>query len=65
ETYEIQGEFTMLGITKELPVTLRRIEMGDKIMIVGSGEIDRTLFGMIPSATEGNVVTFEYQVEIK
>ena len=60
--YEVDGEFTMLGVTKPLKVTMQRIEFGDQKVIIGSGTIDRTQFGMTPSASEGNVVDFDYQV---
>jgi len=64
-TWEIQGKFTMLGITKDVNVSVKRLELGDKKVLIGSGEIDRTLFGMTPSATEGNVVSFDFQIELK
>ena len=63
--WEIEGEFTMLGVTKALPVTVERFEIGGRKVLSGSGEIDRRLFGMTPSATEGNIVSFSYQVELK
>ncbi len=63
--WEIQGTFTMLGVSKDIPVTVKRIDIEGKKVLVGAGEIDRTLFGMTPSATEGNIVSFEYQVELK
>lgn len=65
DNYEINGKFTMLGVTKDIIVSLNRIEKDGKNVIVGEGVIDRRDFGMAPSATEGNVVTFEYEVELK
>ena len=65
DKYEINGRFTMLGVTKDITVSLNRIEKDGKNVIVGEGTIDRRDFGMAPSATEGNVVTFEYEVELK
>lgn len=64
DKYEISGDFTMLGITKSITVSLYRIEKEGKKVIAGQGEIDRRDFGMAPSATEGNVVTFEYETEL-
>jgi len=64
DKYEINGRFTMLGVTKDITVSLNRIEKDGKNVIVGEGTIDRRDFGMAPSATEGNVVTFEYEVEL-
>lgn len=63
--YVAKGQFTMLGVTKSQDVTLVRIEMGDAIVLQGSGSIDRTKFGMDPSAAEGNVVSFEYRVTLQ
>jgi len=65
DKYEINGRFTMLGVTKDITVSLNRIEKDGKNVIVGEGVIDRRDFGMSPSATEGNVVSFEYEVELK
>ena len=62
--YEVQGDFTMLGVTKNISVTLYRFE-DDKLKLSGKGKIDRREFGMSPSATEGNIVTFEYTVELQ
>ena len=65
DMYELQGKFTMLGVTQDIPVKLKRIELEGKKVLIGSGELDRTKFGMTPSATEGNVVKFKYQLELK
>ena len=65
DKYEINGRFTMLGVTKDITVSLNRIEKDGKNVIVGEGVIDRRDFGMSPSATEGNVISFEYEVELK
>lgn len=62
--YEVQGDFTMLGKTNAVPVTIKRIESGSEIIIVGKGEIDRTKFGMKSSKTEGNIVSFEYRATL-
>lgn len=64
DNYEINGKFTMLGITKDIIVSLNRIEKDGKNVISGKGVIDRRDFGMAPSATEGNVVTFEYEGQL-
>ncbi|MDX2360051.1 MAG: YceI family protein [Crocinitomicaceae bacterium] len=61
-TYEIQGEFTMLGVSKDLTVSLFCVETEEGNMLIGKGDIDRTLFGMTPSAEEGDVVSFDYSV---
>lgn len=63
--WEISGEFTMLGVSKPLNVTLQRLISGDNILIIGKGEIDRREFGMAPSSSEGNIVSFEYRALLK
>lgn len=59
--YVIDGVFQMLGKKQPQTVTLQRIKLDGQLWIVGEGKIDRTKFGMTPSATEGNVVTFQYK----
>ncbi len=65
EVYEVEGSFLMLGVSKPVTVKLQRIESGDKLMLIGSGQLDRTAFGMTPSAAEGNIVDFNFQVEFR
>lgn len=62
--YKVNGDFTMLGVTKKVEVILQRVEKDGRKIVIGSGEVDRTLFGMTPDASEGNVVGFNYQVEL-
>jgi len=62
--YKIHGEFTMLGISKEIAVSLRCVETDNGKVLIGKGEIDRTLFGMPPSAEEGDVVSFDYTLSL-
>ncbi|MEJ6583488.1 MAG: YceI family protein [Crocinitomicaceae bacterium] len=64
DNYEIIGKFTMLGISKDIIVSLNRIEKEGMNVISGKGTIDRRDFGMAPSATEGNTVTFEYECQL-
>lgn len=63
--YEMIGSFEMLGAKKELKVQIHRIEEDSKIILVGSGEIDRRDFGMSDDPREGNIVSFEFKVELK
>lgn len=63
--YEIKGKFMMLGVAKDLKVTLSGIEKEGKNILIGKGKIDRRDFGMAPSATEGNIVTFQYSVQLR
>jgi polyisoprenoid-binding protein YceI len=59
------GQFTMLGVSKELKVSVSSSVKDGKNYIVGKGVIDRREFGMTPSETEGNIVSFNYIAEIK
>ncbi|MCJ8292599.1 MAG: YceI family protein [Crocinitomicaceae bacterium] len=63
--YEMAGSFEMLGVKKELKVLIHRVEEDSKIVLVGSGEVDRREFGMADDPREGNVVSFEFKVELK
>ena len=60
--YTLKGEFKMLGVEKPIDVTLQLVEKNGSKYLFGKGMIDRREFGMTPSATEGNVVEFTYQV---
>jgi polyisoprenoid-binding protein YceI len=62
--FEMIGTFEMLGVSKDQAVTVHRIAEGGKKILVGGGEIDRTLFGMADDPREGNVVTFNFKVEL-
>jgi polyisoprenoid-binding protein YceI len=63
--YELTGIFEMLGKKLEEKITLQRVQSNQGIVITGKGKIDRTKYGMTPSATEGNIVTFEYQARLR
>lgn len=65
DVYEVAGTFTMLGKSKPVTVKLQRIELEERIVLIGSGSLDRTEFGMKPNASEGNVVDFNYQVDLQ
>lgn len=62
--YLLKGKFKMLGVEKSIDVKMLLVEQNDKNYLTGSGTIDRREFGMAPSATEGNVVEFTYQVQL-
>lgn len=69
DNYTISGDFTMLGVTKELDVSLtllgKKERDGKEILLIkGSAEVDRTSFGMSPSSKIGNVVDFEFEVQL-
>lgn len=67
--YEINGTFKMLGVSNPLTIKFKYIGMfesyGKKApVLVGKSSIDRTLFGMTPDSKEGNIVEFEFKVEL-
>lgn len=63
--YEMDGVFELLGVKKELSVFINRIEEEGKVILVGNSKIDRRDFGMSDDPREGNVVSFEFKVELK
>lgn len=64
--YEMQGAFTMLGVVKNIAVQVKYIgkSINGKPILVGKSSLDRTEFGMKPDPKEGNVVDFEFSVEL-
>ena len=63
--FEAKGTFEMLGVQKPQVVTVKRLKTNEGVWLVGEGTIDRTIYGMTPSSTEGNIVTFSYKVLLK
>jgi polyisoprenoid-binding protein YceI len=66
DDYEMQGAFTMLGVVKNIAVQVKYIgkSINGKPILVGKSSLDRTEFGMKPDPKEGNVVDFEFSVEL-
>jgi polyisoprenoid-binding protein YceI len=65
--YELEGNFTLLGVTKPLIVQLKYVgtsDVGNLPVLVGRSSIDRTQFGMKPDSKEGNIVDFEFRIEL-
>lgn len=67
--YVVKGYFKMLGVSKPLDVELKYIGMvesdNEKVpVLVGRASIDRTQFGMKPDSKEGNIVDFEFKIEL-
>lgn len=62
--YEMTGSFEMLGVKNDQKVLIHRIEEDSKIVLVGSGEVDRREFGMSDDPREGNIVSFEFKIEL-
>lgn len=66
----VAGDFTMMGVSKELDVKLKLIGKGEKdgnpvIVIWGSSTLNRTHFGMASSSKIGDIVEFTYEVQLK
>jgi len=67
--YDVEGDFTMLGVTKKIIVKLKLVGIGEKkgkrIMVLwGTSVLDRTNFGMEPSEKTGDIVDFHYEVQL-
>ncbi|MFT5858740.1 MAG: polyisoprenoid-binding protein YceI [Flavobacteriaceae bacterium] len=62
--FDLTGQFTLLGVSKELTVRIMRLDDKSGIFLVGKGALDRTLFGMAPDTRQGNEVSFEFKVEL-
>lgn len=69
DAYEVEGEFTLLGITKPIDLTLKLVGVGEKdgkeIMVLwGKASLNRTDYGMVSSAKIGDVVDFHFEVQL-
>jgi polyisoprenoid-binding protein YceI len=67
--YELDGEFTLLGVSKPLKVKIKYTGSVDKDgvkapIFIGKASIDRTQFGMNPDSKEGNSVDFDLRIEL-
>ena len=67
--YLLNGSFTMIGVSKPLNVQMKFIETKTingvkRHVLIGKSKINRTKFGMTPDSKEGNLVDFEFRVEI-
>ena len=70
DAYRVDGEFTLLGVTKKLPVTLKLVGIGEKdknkiMVLLGKSSLNRTDYGMVSSAKIGDVVDFHFEVQLK
>jgi polyisoprenoid-binding protein YceI len=68
--YELDGEFTLLGVTKPLKLKIKYSGSIDKEgvkvpVFIGKAALDRTKFGMSPDSKEGNLVEFDLRIELK
>jgi polyisoprenoid-binding protein YceI len=59
--YSVLGTFTMKGISKKRTLSFSYTENSENsFRISGKGTLDRTLFGMEPDASIGNIVSFQF-----
>lgn len=61
----VEGEFEMLGVKKSQFITVKRIEEGTNKVVIGSGSLNRTDFGMKSAPSEGNEISFEFKMILK
>lgn len=69
DSYTLEGDFTMLGVTKTISTEIKVVGVGEKegkavLVLWGTASIDRTEFGMSPSEKIGNVVDFHFEVQL-
>lgn len=69
DVYVLSGDFTMRGVTKPMEIQLKAAATGEEngkpyLILVGKSSVDRTAHGMTPDAKIGNVVDFEFEVEL-
>lgn len=69
DAYKVKGEFSMLGHTNPLELTLKLVGVGEKdhkkIMVLwGKASLDKTDYGMPSSAKIGDVVDFHFEVQL-
>lgn len=70
DAYKVEGDFTLLGVSKTIDLTLKMVGIGEKdgkeIMVLwGKASINRTDYGMPSSAKIGDVVDFHFEVQLK
>lgn len=66
----VKGNFTMIGVTKETVVNLKftgnkKINGKEFRVLQGVGSLDRTVFGMEPDPSIGNVVDYKFTILLK
>lgn len=67
--YLVNGQITMMGVTKNQTVELRIIGVGEKdgnpvMVLSGKSRLNRTDFGQSSSAKIGDIVDFNYEVQL-
>lgn len=65
--YKVSGKFTMLGQTKDLVLEMKYLGKSDSNsneIFIGKSSLNRVDFGMKSDPKEGNVVDFQFKVEL-
>lgn len=64
--YELNGKMTMIGVEKDITIKMKyntkSIDDQKIPLLTGVGNVDRTLFGMEPDASIGNLVDFNFEI---
>jgi polyisoprenoid-binding protein YceI len=68
--YIVQGIFKMKGISQVLSIELNindlaKDKIGDYLLISGSSQLDRTKFDMTSDPKIGDIVSFEFKLELR
>ena len=64
--FNMIGDMTMLGVKKEMELEVKFEKIDEQtIFLYGIGNIDRTIFGMEPDASIGNVVDFSFKIRLE
>ncbi len=65
--YEVVGKFTMLGQTRDLVMQMKYLGKSDENsneVFIGKSSLNRVDFGMKSDPKEGNIVDFQFKVEL-
>jgi len=65
--YDVQGKFTMLGKTKDITLELKylgKYGSSSKEIFIGRSSLNRVDFGMKSNPKEGDVIDFQFKVEL-
>ena len=68
DAYSLKGNFTMIGKTNEEIIKLKYIgksEDGKRDILVGKSNLDRTKYGMKADPMEGDIVDYQFKLELK
>lgn len=67
KSYEVKGKFTMLKSTKELTLEMKYLGKStetNNLIFIGRSSLNRVDFGMKSDPKEGDIVDFQFKVEL-